>query len=116
MHRRVVLWDWELMHFQAYVFIIYVYRAVYVDHYEHSLKSVKPFESRILIVWQCAASCDIVSLPKSVVVLCFSQNIEVALRNDPAAADFLNYLTRCYGYQNQSYYRYVLLSCCWCCC
>ena len=31
MHRRVVLWDWELMHFQAYVYIIFVYRVVYVD-------------------------------------------------------------------------------------
>ena len=31
MHRRVVLWDWELMHFQAYVYIIFVYRFVYVD-------------------------------------------------------------------------------------
>ena len=31
MHRRVVLWDWELMHVQAYVYIIFVYRFVYVD-------------------------------------------------------------------------------------
>ena len=31
MHRRVVLWDWELMHFQAYVYIIFVYHFVYVD-------------------------------------------------------------------------------------
>ena len=31
MHRRVVLWDWELLHFQAYVYIIFVYRVVYVD-------------------------------------------------------------------------------------
>ena len=31
--------------FPAYVYIIYVYSAVYVDHYEHSLKSNKPFES-----------------------------------------------------------------------
>ena len=31
MHRRVVLWDWELMHFQAYVDIIFVYRVVCVD-------------------------------------------------------------------------------------
>ena len=30
-HRRVVLWDWELMHFQTYVYIIFVYRVVYVD-------------------------------------------------------------------------------------
>ena len=27
----MVLWDWELMHFQAYVYIIFVYRFVYVD-------------------------------------------------------------------------------------
>ena len=31
MHRRVVLWDLELMHFRAYVCIIFVYRVVYVD-------------------------------------------------------------------------------------
>ena len=31
MYRRVVLWDWELMYFQAYVHIIFVYRVVYVD-------------------------------------------------------------------------------------
>ena len=31
MHRRVVLWDWELMYFQAYVYIIFVYHVVYVD-------------------------------------------------------------------------------------
>ena len=31
MHRRVVLWDWELMYFQAYVYTIFVYRVVYVD-------------------------------------------------------------------------------------
>ena len=31
MHRRVVLWDWELMYFRAYVYIIFVYRVVYVD-------------------------------------------------------------------------------------
>ena len=30
-HRRVVLWDWELMYFQVYVYIIFVYRVVYVD-------------------------------------------------------------------------------------
>ena len=31
MHRRVVLWDWELMHLQVYVYINFVYRVVYVD-------------------------------------------------------------------------------------
>ena len=31
MHRRVVLWDWELMYFRAFVYIIFVYRVVYVD-------------------------------------------------------------------------------------
>ena len=31
MHRRVDLWDWELMYFQAYVYTIFVYRVVCVD-------------------------------------------------------------------------------------
>ena len=31
MYRRVVLWDWELMYFQDYVYIILVYRVVDVD-------------------------------------------------------------------------------------
>ena len=31
MYGRVVWWDWELMHFQANVYIIFVYRVVYVD-------------------------------------------------------------------------------------
>ena len=31
MYSRVVLWDWELMYFQDYVYIIFVYRVVYVD-------------------------------------------------------------------------------------
>ena len=31
MHRGVALWDWELMHFQAYVYIMFVYHVVYVD-------------------------------------------------------------------------------------
>ena len=26
-----VLWDWELMYFQAYVYIVFVYRVVCVD-------------------------------------------------------------------------------------
>ena len=36
MHRRVVLWDRELMHFQAYVYTIFVYSVVYVDMSTHS--------------------------------------------------------------------------------
>ena len=27
----MALWDWEFMHFQAHVYIIFVYRVVYVD-------------------------------------------------------------------------------------
>ena len=36
MYRRVVLWDWELMYFQDYVYIILVYRVVDVDMSTHS--------------------------------------------------------------------------------
>ncbi|KAL8608883.1 hypothetical protein ACOMHN_056047 [Nucella lapillus] len=34
-----------------------------------------------------------------------ANDVETALRNDPAAMEFLTYLTQCYSFQNQSYYR-----------
>lgn len=42
------------------------------------------------------------------VILCFSScsaDVVTALGNDPAATEFLDYLTQCYGAQNQSYFR-----------
>ncbi|XP_076467272.1 uncharacterized protein LOC143298321 [Babylonia areolata] len=34
-----------------------------------------------------------------------AKDVETALRNDPAAAQYLSYLTQCYAVQNQTYYQ-----------
>nr|KAG5708905.1 hypothetical protein BaRGS_009314 [Batillaria attramentaria] len=85
-----------------------------------SLASRRRFFSRVVGTPQ--ATCDWVKNPsklkelrwKEQVDLCFesgpqyaypTQDVAIALQNDPAANEFLNYLVQCYNYGDQSYYN-----------